>query len=219
MRAWQLGLFSSWQNPSSCSPQFSTAQRGVNQESFARPYQTDLFNSFPVQSGSLWGNTKQPWKTTSFFRKTAMVEQKRAQNAGIYKRACTAAFRKDLRARAGSLPNPPKLRPFSPPCRTSTDRPSTRDKTWLGSSRPPSAVPAGNAGPAFPAARRAGAASEAARRHCAAQTESRRESPLQGCLREGIVLFMRREEKIKLPCWFFFVRDEGQEVGSLIFGG
>lgn len=103
MRAWQLGLFSSWQNPSSCSPQFSTAQRGVNQESFARPYQTDLFNSFPVQSGSLWGNTKQPWKTTSFFLKTAIVKRKRAQNAGIYKHTCAAAFRKDLRTEVAAI--------------------------------------------------------------------------------------------------------------------
>lgn len=94
-----------------------------------------------------------------------------------------------------------------------------QDKTRPGSSRPPSAVPAGNAGPAFPAARRAGAASEAARRHCVAQTEPQRESPLRGRLREGIVLFMRREEKIKLLCCFLFVRDEGQEEGSLIFGG
>lgn len=106
-----------------------------------------------------------------------------------------------------------------PPCRTVTERPDTRDKTRPGSSRPPSAVPAGNAGPAFPAARRAGAASEATRRHCVVQTEPQRESPLQGRLREGIVLFMRREEKIKLPCCFLFARDEGQEEGSLVFGG
>lgn len=106
-----------------------------------------------------------------------------------------------------------------PPCRTVTERPDTRDKTRPGSSRPPSAVPAGNAGPAFPAARRAGAASEATRRHCVVQTEPQRESPLRGRLREGIVLFMRREEKIKLPCCFLFARDEGQEEGSLVFGG
>lgn len=157
--------FSSWQILPHAHPSFNSTTGGQSAK-LPRAYQTNLFNSFPVQSRSSWGNTKQPWKTTSFFRKTSrpLLSSKNVPQLWVFTSICAqpGCYRGHgcilERCLCQGQARPPTCRSCK---HFSCHRRSTKWPTWGQEAATQPCIVTRVPGPALPAPSRPGTASEA----------------------------------------------------------